>query len=316
MNQQDPMKIIFFGSSHSSVPSFRKILEDGHTISLVVTQPDKPSGRGKKVVFSPIKKVALDLHIPVLQPQKIRTDLITLRKIEEILPGLNVVVAFGQIIPRSIIDLPKHRSLNVHFSLLPKYRGASPVQRALFNGETATGITIFVLNEKMDEGDILTQEIVNIFPEENALDLEKRLAEMGAGMLVKTIQNIEKIIPRKQDHKLATYAPRLKKEDGLILWKSSALQIERQVRAFHPWPSSYTFFKGKRIKIIKGKIEDLKAPLSKPGEILAVRKEGLCLACGGGSVYIIQILQPENKKVMEAYAFSQGAQIEVGHIFK
>lgn len=310
------MKIIFFGSSHSSVPSFRKILEAGHTISLVVTQPDKPSGRGKKVVFSPIKKAALDLHVPVLQPQKIRTDLITLKKIEEVLPDLNVVVAFGQIIPRTIFDLPKHRSINVHFSLLPKYRGASPVQWALFNGETATGITIFELNEKMDEGDILAQEIVNIFPEESSPDLEKRLSELGADMLVKTIENIDKIIPRKQDHNLATYAPRLKKEDGLILWKSGALQIERQVRAFHPWPSSFTFFRGKRLKIIKGKTDGLKAPLSKPGEILAVRKEGLSVVCGGGSAYIIQILQPENKKVMEAYAFSRGAQIEVGDIFE
>ena len=310
------MKIVFFGSPVLALPSLKKLLETDHSIDLIITQPDRPSGRGKKLKPCPVKKTALDLNIPYYQPLKIRKDEIALDKIKEIEPDLNVVVAYGQIIPSSIIYLPRYNSLNVHFSLLPKYRGASPVQKALLDGEAKTGITIFELNEKMDEGDILVQEEVNVFPDENAADLEARLAQKGADLLIKAIAQIDKLKHRKQDHSQATYAPKIRKEDGKIDWTKNALYIERQVRAFTPWPSVYAFLKDIRIKIHKGrKIEKEAPPDSSAGEISGIKKEGIEVCCGEGSIYLIESLQPENRKRMDAYAFSLGAEIKPGDIF-
>ena len=310
------MKIVFFGSPVLALPSLKKLLETDHSIDLIITQPDRPSGRGKKLMPCPVKKTALDLNIPYYQPLKIRKDEIALDKIKEIEPDLNVVVAYGQIIPSSIIYLPRYNSLNVHFSLLPKYRGASPVQKALLDGEAKTGITIFELNEKMDEGDILVQEEVNVFPDENAADLEARLAQKGADLLIKAIAQIDKLKHRKQDHSQATYAPKIRKEDGKIDWTKNSLYIERRVRAFTPWPSAYAFLKDIRIKIHKGrKIEKEATPGSSAGEISGIKKEGIEVCCGEGSIYLIESLQPENRKRMDAYAFSLGAEIKPGDIF-
>lgn len=310
------MKIVFFGSPVLALPSLKKLLETDHSIDLIITQPDRPSGRGKKLKPCPVKKTALDLNIPYYQPLKIRKDEIALDKIKEIEPDLNVVVAYGQIIPSSIIYLPRYNSLNVHFSLLPKYRGASPVQKALLDGEAKTGITIFELNEKMDEGDILVQEEVNVFPDENAADLEARLAQKGADLLIKAIAQIDKLKHRKQDHSQATYAPKIRKEDGKIDWTKNSLYIERRVRAFTPWPSAYAFLKDIRIKIHKGrKIEKEAPPGSSAGEISGIKKEGIEVCCGEGSIYLIESLQPENRKRMDAYAFSLGAKIKPGDIF-
>ncbi len=310
------MKIVFFGSPVLALPSLKKLLETDHSIDLIITQPDRPSGRGKKLMPCPVKKTALDLNIPYYQPLKIRKDKIALDKIKEIEPDLNVVVAYGQIIPSSIIYLPRYNSLNVHFSLLPKYRGASPVQKALLDGEAKTGITIFELNEKMDEGDILVQEEVNIFPDENAAELEARLAQKGADLLIKAIAQIDKLKHRKQDHSQATYAPKISKEDGKIDWTKNSLYIERRVRAFTFWPSAYAFLKDIRIKIHKGrKIEKEAPPGSSAGEISGIKKEGIEVCCGEGSIYLIESLQPENRKRMDAYAFSLGAKIKPGDMF-
>lgn len=309
------MRIVFFGSPASALPSLKKLLESNHSIEFIITQPDKPFGRGKKVSPSPVKKIALDQNIPVYQPEKIRKDAEALEKIKKIQPDLNVVVAYGQIIPSSIIYLPKYNSINVHFSLLPKYRGASPVRWAILKGERKTGITIFELNEKMDEGDILTQEEFEILPDEGAVELEARLALKGAELLAETIAKIDEIKPRKQDHSIATYAPLIKKEDGRIDWINDALHVERQVRAFTPWPSVYTFLGEKRVKIHNGrKIEDRIEPFS-AGEILGVKKEGIEVCCGEGSVFLIESLQPENRNKMDAYAFSLGAKIKPGDKF-
>lgn len=309
------MRIVFFGSPASALPSLKKLLESNHSIEFIITQPDKPSGRGKKVFPPPVKKIALDQNIPVYQPEKIRKDAEALKKIKKIQPDLNVVVAYGQIIPSSIIYLPKYNSINVHFSLLPKYRGASPVRWAILKGERKTGITIFELNEKMDEGDILTQEEFEILPDEGAVELEARLALKGAKLLTETIAKIDEIKPRKQDHSIATYAPLIKKEDGRIDWINDALHVERQVRAFTPWPSVYTFLGEKRVKIHNGrKIEDRIEPFS-AGEILGVKKEGIEVCCGEGSVFLIESLQPENRNKMDAYAFSLGAKIKPGDKF-
>lgn len=309
------MKIVFFGSPVSALPTFKKLLETGHQIELVIAQPDKPRGRGKKLVLPPVKALAQELNIPCFQPPKIRKDPQAVQKIKNIKPDLIVVVAYGQIIPDSIIYLPRYNSTNLHFSLLPKYRGASPVQWAILNGEEKTGITIFQLNEKMDEGDILSQEEVKIFPGEKAFELEARLAEMGAALLVRTISQIDKIEPLKQNHAQATYALKLKKEDGRIDWTKDAIFIDRQVRAFNPWPSTFAFLDEKRIKIHEGKDKGKLSHLSSPGKILAVSKEGIEVCCSGRTSYLIQRIQPENKKEIDAYAFSHGAAIKIGDAF-
>ncbi len=310
------MKIVFFGSPASALPSLQRIREAGHSIELVITQPDKPTGRGKKLMPCPVKEMAFDLNIPVYQPSRIKKDATALEKLKDIQPDLNVVVAYGQIIPSSIIYLPKFNSVNVHFSLLPKYRGASPVQWALLNGEDKTGITLFELNEKMDEGDILTQKEIDILPSENAAELEARLAKIGAELLVETIEDIDKIKPRKQDHSQATYASKLSKEDGRIDWTKDSLHVERQLRAFTPWPSTFAFIGEKRIKIHKGKRMDILAPpSSSPGEIVGIRKEGIEVCCGEQSVFLVEKLQPENRKIMDAYAFSLGERIKTGEKF-
>jgi len=310
------MKIVFFGSPASALPSLKKILETDHIVELIISQPDKPSGRGKKLIPPPVKKMALDLNIPCYQPLRIKKDQNALDVIKKIQPDLNVVVAYGQIIPSSIIYLPKYNSVNIHFSLLPKFRGASPVQWTLLGGEEKTGITIFELVEKMDEGDILAQEEVDVFPGENAAELEARLAQTGANLLIKTIAQIDKIKRRKQDHSQAIYAPKIKKEDGQIVWSENALLIERQVRAFTPWPSAFAFLLEKRIKILKGRIIENKASLlSFPGEILRIEKEGIEVCCGKKSIFLIESLQPENRKKMDAYAFSLGGKVKPGDNF-
>ena len=309
------MRIIFFGSPASAIFSLKKILEEGHDVPLIVTQADKPSGRGRKLVSSPVKKFAQQSHIPVLQPERIKKDAAAFERIKEINPDLLVVHGYGQIIPGNIIFFPKHNSVNVHFSLLPKYRGASPVQWAILNGEEKTGVTVFELNEKMDEGNILAQQEIEIYPREKASELEIRMAVIGAEILAKTIACIAEIEPRKQDHSNATYAPKIKKEDGRIDWTKSALSVDRLVRAFFPWPSAFSFLMEKRIKVIEGFEAPVKISSYTPGEVLEIEKQGITVGCGDQSAFTIQKLQPENRSEMTAYSFALGSRIERGARF-
>jgi methionyl-tRNA formyltransferase len=310
------MKLVFFGSPAAAVHSLKKVLEKGHHVALVITQPDRPAGRGKKTTLSPIKKFSLEHNIPVFQPEKIRKDPVVLEKIKDIHPEMNVVVAYGQIIPKSVIYFPEYNSINVHFSLLPKYRGASPVQWAVLNGEQKTGVTIFELNEKMDEGDILAKEELLISPREYAYELEARLAEIGADLLCQTIDKIERIPHQKQDHSKATFAPKLKKEQGRIDWNQEAVRVDRKVRAFTPWPSAFSYLNGKRIIILKGRDKPGKIPDILPGEVLYAKKEGIEVLCGQGSIYLIEELQPEGKKAMSAHAFTLGEKVIRGDKFE
>lgn len=311
------MKIFFFGSPPCAVPSLNRILNAGHDIALVVTQPDRPSGRGRHPSMSAVKKASLEEGLAVHQPVKIRKDAVILEKLDEHRPDINVVVAYGQIIPASIIYFPPYNSINVHFSLLPGYRGAAPVQWALYHGEKKTGITIFELNEKMDEGKILTQKEADIKQEEDAAGLQARLAETGADLLVDTLARIDDITPVEQKHSLATYAPLLKKENGRIDWSRTAAEITRQIRAFFPWPSSFCFYDGLRLKIIEAAVLE-KTPPSDcfPGKIFSIGPEGISVCCKGQSLLLVKTLQPENKKVMDAYAFSRGSGIKPGEWFR
>jgi len=309
------MRIVFFGSPAAALPSFQRVLEACHAVELAVTQPDKPAGRGRVLSPPPVKEYALTRGIPVLQPEKIKRDEKALEVIRKIHPDVIAVVAYGQIIPGPIIYLPRFKSINVHFSLLPKYRGAAPVEWAILNGETKTGVTIFELNEKMDEGDILTVEEVDILPRETAPELEVRLASLGAELLVRTLDQIERLPRSAQDHSRASYAPRLKKEDGKIDWTKDALAAERMVRAFSGWPGAFTFFRGQRILIRAGKKINEAASGFVPGQVVEIKKEGLVLGCGQGSLFLAERLQRENKKDMEASAFLRGLRIEPGDIF-
>jgi len=309
------MKIVFFGSPEVSLIPLNNLIEDGHHIPLIITQPDRPRGRGRHLTPCPVKEFAVMNSIPVFQPNRIKTDDDALNRIKEAKPDINIVAAYGQIIPRPIIDLPHYKSLNIHFSLLPKYRGASPVQWALLEGEKVTGVTIFQLNEKMDEGDILSQEKTVIQSDETAIELEKKLAFLGADLLVRTLRNIDNIPLSPQNHSLATHAPLIKKQDGEIDWSYEAIRIERQIRAFTPWPSTYTYLQNARIKILKGNAIEKNCGKHDPGEILSINRQGIEVSCGTDSLFRILVLQPENKKPMDAHAYSLGARLKTGMFF-
>lgn len=306
------MKIVFFGSPSAALPSFRALLDAGHAVELVVTQPDKPAGRGRKLAPSAVKSFAQERGIPVIEPARIRTDETALEHIRTAGPDVSVVVAYGQIIPRAVHLFPRHHSINVHFSLLPRYRGAAPVQWTVLNGDAESGVTIIELNDRMDEGDILAREQVAVAPHETAAALEARLAVLGAGLLVSTLARIDRLPHLPQDDAAATLAPKIRKEDGRLLWAETARAIDRKVRALADRPGVFTFLRGKRINIIKGSQIPAFIEEAQPGQIVTVDKSGIVVACGGGPAYLVEELQPEGKAVMSAHAFSLGTRIAPG----
>jgi methionyl-tRNA formyltransferase len=306
------MKIVFFGSPAAALPSLEALLAAGHSVELVVTQPDKPAGRGRKSKPSAVKVFALGRGIPVIEPVKVRTDASALERARAAGPDVNVVVAYGQIIPRDLHYFPRFHSLNVHFSVLPKYRGAAPVQWAVLNGDPETGVTIIELNDRMDEGDILAVKRVPIGPEETAAELEGRLAPIGAELLVETLDRIDSIVPVPQDHARASLAPKIKKEDGRLRWEGAAVDIDRKVRALADRPGAFTFIGSKRINIIKGSQIPAIIEGAQPGQIVFVDKHGIVVACGAGVAYLIENLQPEGRGPMTAHGFSLGTKIDPG----
>ncbi|HVP90618.1 MAG TPA: methionyl-tRNA formyltransferase [Terriglobales bacterium] len=309
------MRIVFFGSPASALPSLRGLIEAGHSVELVVTQPDKPAGRGRRLTPSAVKAFALERGLPVLEPARIRKDDSVLPRLREARPDVHVVVAYGQIIPGAIIDFPRRRSLNVHFSLLPKYRGAAPVQWTVLNGESDTGVTVIVLNARMDEGDILAQVRTWVGPRETAAELESRLAVMGARLLLETLGRLDAIVPVPQDQDRATLAPKIGKELGRIAWSEPAAAVDRRVRALADRPGAFTFFRGRRLGLYTGMPLDDRAEGRRPGEIISVGKEGLAVACGDGGAYLIEALQPEGRARMSARDFANGAKVSDGETF-
>ncbi len=308
------MKVVFFGSPSTALPSLNALLSAGHEIRLIITQPDKPAGRGKKLTPPAVKVFARDHGLPYLQPERIRKDEKVLQAIKEASPDINIVVAYGQIIPASIIYLPPLKSLNIHFSLLPRYRGAAPVQWAILNGESFTGVSIFQLTEKMDEGPILSQELVPILPRENAHELETRMSHIGAQLLIKTLEKINTLELKEQDHSLATYAPKLTKEQGRINWQETAEAVDRKVRAFYGWPGAFTFVNGQRLEIISGQTTQGLMPAARPGEVVQLDKSGIYVCCGQKTFYLIEKVKPEGRKEMSAHSFSLGGKVRVGTI--
>lgn len=305
------MKIVFFGSSDFAVPSLEALLDSPHKILAVITQPDRKKGRHLKIKATPVKNASFSKGIKIYQPENIR-DAAFLKRLKSFHADLFTAIAFGQILPKNVLNIPKLYSINLHASLLPKYRGAAPINRAVINGETKTGLSIIKMNERMDAGDIILQRILEIEREDTSATLNSRLSKLGAILLLDTIRFIgeDKISFKKQDEKKATFAPLLKKEDGLIDWQKPAGEIHNMVRGLVPWPGAFTFFNGKMLKIWKSDILPSHEK-SEPGKIVDIQKEGFMVACGNGWL-IVKELQLAGGKRMDAASFIRGHKIEKG----
>jgi methionyl-tRNA formyltransferase len=300
------MKLVFCGTPVFAVPSLERLAAARFEIQLVVTQPDRPQGRGMALTAPPAKQSALKLGFPVIQPEKIKKNEEFQAQLRALKPDAIIVVGYGRIIPPWMLDLPPYGNINVHASLLPKYRGAAPVQWAIARGETVSGVTTMLLNEGLDTGDILLQKEMAIRPEDTAVTYASRLAEMGADMIVETLRGLEDktITPIPQDHARATLAPILKKEDGLVDFTRTATEIHNRLRGFQPWPGAYTQFRGKSLKMISATPENTLSNLE-PGE-LRVGDEKIFVGCGRRTVLQLLQVQPEGKKVMAAREFING----------
>ena len=306
------MKIIFMGTPDFAVGTLRSLAEAGHEITLVVSQPDKPKGRGHAMVPTPLKVVAEELGIPVFQPVKIREAKDVLEKTEA---DVCVVAAFGQIIPASILHMKKYGCINVHASLLPKYRGAAPIQWAVIDGEKESGVTIMQMDEGLDTGDMLAKAIVPLDEKETGGSLFDKLSEAGGRLCVETLAKLEKgeIIPEKQGETPTAYASMLDKKMGNIDWNKSAVVIERLVRGLNPWPSAYTHLDGKTLKIWACDVLPQSASKGESGEILEVTKDAIHVQTGDG-ILVLREIQLAGKARMDAGAFLRGYKVVPGTV--
>lgn len=305
-------KIVFMGTPEIAVPSLKALVENGFDIPLVITQPDKPKGRGQAVQFPPVKEYAISAGLNVYQPEKIKNNTEVMEKLKSISPDFFAVVAYGKILPQDILDIPKTAPVNVHFSLLPKYRGPAPVNWAIMNGEEETGVDTMLMDAGMDTGDILLTA-KTLIQKKNAGELADELAITGAELLIKTLNEFENITPVKQDESLATKAPMMNKEMGLINFSDNAVNIERMIRAFTPWPASYTLLDNKKVKIFKSDVVEINHSAN-PGTIIDIDKESFTIACGKNALKILE-LQIEGKKRMDTKSFLTGFKLEKGKIF-
>ena len=302
------MRLVFLGTPAFAVPTLERIVESGRQVLLVVTQPDRPRGRGQKLAPSSVKEAAMRLGLPVFQPERLRRPEAVAR-LRELAADAMVVVGYGQIIPQSIIDLAPLGIINVHASLLPKYRGAGPVQWAILNGETITGVTTMRIDAGLDTGDILLKARTEIGPEETAVELGNRLAVMGADLLVETLERLDwgTLTPEKQNPAEATYAPLLKKEDGLIDWRQPAAAIHNRVRGLQPWPGAFTRIQGHTLHIWKSRpaIETTGAANGGrvPGRVVTLKP--FVVSCGEGALELLE-MQLEGRKRLSAADFING----------
>ncbi|HIP42735.1 MAG TPA: methionyl-tRNA formyltransferase [Aquifex aeolicus] len=281
-------RILFMGTPQFAVPSLEELIKHFEVIG-IVSQPDKPAGRGKKLTPPPTKVLAQKYGISVYQPEK-KSELIPL--VKDLNPECIVVVAYGKILPKEVLEVPPYGVINLHASLLPKYRGAAPIQRVLMAGEKETGNTVMLVNEEMDAGDILSQEVIKIEEEDNFYSLSEKLAKSGAKLLVKTLKEWfgGKIKPTSQNHKEATYAPPIQREELRICWNASAESVSGRIRGLYP--NAYTFFRGNRIKILRAKVVDVEGY---PGEIQDTKK--FIVACGEKSLEILELISPKGKRM-------------------
>jgi methionyl-tRNA formyltransferase len=305
------MKIIFMGTPEPAAKCLKALIDAKEKIVAVITMPDRPKGRGLKLTPSPVKELALKEDLKVLQPERLK-DKVLAAEIRSLGPDLIVVVAYGNLIPREILDIPKHGCINVHASLLPKYRGAAPIQYAIMNGEKEIGVTIFRLAETLDTGDIISQVKIPIDIEDTSGTLFPKVFNAATGLLVKTVNSIKKgkAGTVKQNDREATYAPTIKKEQGIIDWKQPARSIYNKIRAFDPWPVAYTYYKDKTLKIWRSEV--VERDKGEPGKISDIMKsEGFVIGAGEGSLLILEV-QPQAGKRMSAYQFAIGHELKVG----
>jgi methionyl-tRNA formyltransferase len=307
------MRIVFMGTPESALPSLRRLLADGHEIIAVWTKPDKPAGRGNKLHQSPVKEFALRHNLTVHQPAKIKTE-----EAKALFASHHadaaIVAAYGKILPAEFLNAPRHGCNNVHFSLLPKYRGAAPVNWAIVNGEKETGVTTMKIVEELDAGPILLQRPTEIKEHETAPELLARLAEIGAELLSETLKRFDSIQARPQRNEAAKFAPMLKREDGLIDWTMDAFAIERRVRGFQPWPNAYTTLDSRRLIIWQAAPENTEQVNGSPGQIVEARGDNIRVACADDTTLRLLELQSENGRRMSARDFLNGTHLKVGAI--
>jgi methionyl-tRNA formyltransferase len=308
------MRIVFMGTPQAAVPTLRRCVADGHEVVAVWTQPDRPSGRGNKVSFSPVKEFALSESIPVFQPQKIKTT-----ETKELFAShdaeVAVVVAYGRILPDEFLRAPARGCINVHFSLLPKYRGAAPTNWAIVNGDKETGVTTMFMEPTLDTGPILLQHATKIGDTETAPELIQRLSETGAELLSETLARLDELTPVPQDHTQATFAPIIKKDDGLIDWTKSAAVIERAIRGFQPCPTAHTTYHAKGLTIWEAQALLTVSPGIPPGEVIVALRDELVVQCGNRTALRVLEVQPEARKRLAARDFINGMRVKIGDRF-
>ena len=309
------MRIVFMGTPDFSVPVLEALVQEGHEVVQVVTQPDKPKGRGKSVLMTPVKEKALALGLPVWQPERIRRPE-AVEQLKELAPDVIVVVAFGQILSRQVLDIPRLGCVNVHASLLPKYRGAAPIQWAILDGETCTGVTTMLMDEGIDTGDMLEKMEVSIAPDETGGSLHDKLSRAGAELIRSTLRRLEAgtLVPKPQTEEGTCYARMLTKTMGDIDWNMDASAIERLIRGLNPWPSAYTHLDGRTLKIWKAQVREGN-PEGVCGQIVETGRDSISVKTGNG-VLVLQEVQLEGKKRMDAGAFLRGFPLKAGTVLE
>ena len=303
------MNIVFMGTPEFAVPSLRELINSTHKVLCAVCQPDKPKGRGRKLTSPPIKLLAEEKSVPVLQPVKIKTDEFH-DQLSRLNPDLICVTAYGKILPPNILSLPKYGCINVHASLLPKYRGAAPINWAIINGEKMTGITTMFMDEGMDTGDMILKKEIEIDSDDTSIDLSEKLSVIGADLLIETLDRLEadELVPIKQNDDEATYAPIIKKEVGNIDWDKSAEEIRNLIRGTQPWPGAFSTYRGKNLKIFKARINNT---AGEPGIIIFADNKTIRIGTGDNSLDILE-LQLEGGKRLSVEEFLRGNKIEEG----
>jgi len=306
------MKLVFCGTPEFAVPTLEAVLAAGHQIALVVTQPDRAAGRGMELQASPVKRAAVERGIAVVQPERIKNNLEFRAQMEAVAPEVILVVAYGRIIPQWMLDLPPMGNINLHGSLLPKYRGAAPIQWAVASGEVVTGVTTMRLDAGLDTGDMLLAQVVPIGQEETAVDVYETLAPVGAELMVETLRQLESgvLCPQVQNHALASLAPILTREDGWIDFSRPAQQIYDRWRGFQPWPGAHTILRGK--KLIAQRMHVVREGVAVEVGTLVVDGESLMVGCGGGTMLSLDEVQIEGKRRMGAAEFLRGYQVRSG----
>lgn len=311
------MRVVFLGSGGFAIPSFEALLENGHDVAALVTQPDREKGRGRQLQPPPLKPVAERHGIAVLQPRRVREGE-AVAALRALAPELQVVVAYGQILPREVIAIPPLGTVNVHASLLPRYRGAAPIQWAIVRGETVTGVTTMLIDEGLDTGPTLLARELAIGEDETAGELEPRLARLGAELLVETLAALAAgaLRPQPQDAARASLAPVIRKEQGEVDWSQPAEALARHVRGFTPWPGAVARLAGRTLKLLRTRVEPGAGGSGEPGTLLGVDASGLVVACGAGTRLRVSEVQPESKRAMPAAAFAAGARLRPGVRFE